>query len=163
WHMARIRLRDIRATPWPATAHVPAVPDGSGGTRPATIGDVYASERALALLLRWHIRIPVDVASGVHAGARLVNALNHAAIPASAGNPTTWTDAHQALLVQGIMDEVAAINNANLTDTMTYVNTWPSWAGGSNPRRFALAETIGTLATTRTFQFDDSDLPPAPY
>jgi RHS repeat-associated protein len=163
WHMARIRLRDIRATPWPASAHVPDVPDDSGGTRPAMIGDVYASERAMALLLRWHIRFPGHVISGGHAGTRLVNALGHAAIPAGAGDPSTWTDAHQAALAQGIMDEVAAINNDNLNDTMTYVNTWPSWASGSNPRNFMLPASIGGLATTRTFQLDDSELPPAPY
>jgi|GEM_PF-734735 len=161
WHMARIRLRDIARTPWPVAANVPDVPATGGGTQAATIGDVYASERAMAMLLRWHIRFPGHVASGGTAGARLVAALNRAAIPAGAGPPTAWTDAHQARLVQGIRDEVANVGNTGLTDTVTYVHDWPSWGG--NPRRYALDPAIGRLSTARDFVLDESDLPPTPY
>jgi Putative peptidoglycan binding domain len=161
WHMARVRVRDILATQWPAGV-VPDVPVAGGGTRRPTIGDVYTSERAVALLLRWHIRYPGNVISGGRAGNRLENAFRNAAIPAGAGDPTTWNDRHEAYLIDGIMREVRAIANAGFTRTMTYVNNWPaSW--GANPRGYILAPTIGALANTRnSFQFDATDLPPPP-
>jgi hypothetical protein len=161
WPMARVRLRDIKSTPWGAAAGVPNVPNGAGGVRPATLGDVYTSERAMGLLLRWHIRAPVNIVSGGQSGARIRAAYHRAAIPAAAGDPSTWTDAHEAALIRGIMDEVAT---TNYLDTMEYVQDWPRWAGGANPRGYRLDPTIGNLVTTRdSFQFDDSDLPPAPY
>ncbi|MFH7245298.1 MAG: RHS repeat-associated core domain-containing protein [Spirulina sp.] len=161
--MARIRLRDIASTPWSAAAGVPAVPDGSGGTRPATLGDVYTSERAMAWLLRWHIRFPAHVVSGGHEGTTLRNAYQRAAIPLSAGDPSTWGEAQETALLQGLIDQVQAVGNSGFTDTMEYVRDWPRWAGGSNPRGFTLDPTIGTLATTRhSFTFDPTGLPPPP-
>jgi RHS repeat-associated protein len=163
WHLARVRLRDIRATPWGTGAGVPDVPDGQGGVRPATVGDVYTSERAMGMLQRWHIRFPAHVVAGGEAGTRLRGAFGRAAIPASAGDPTQWTDAHQAALVQGLVDEVQALGNAGLTTTVGYVHDWPRWATGPNPYHFALDPTIGRLAATaNSFLFDAAGLPPAP-
>jgi len=163
WPMARVRLRDVRATGWAAAAGVPAVPDGHGGTRPATIGDVYTSERAAAMLQRWHIRFPAHVVLGGSTGARLTAAFARAGVPASAGDPTRWTDAHQIALIQGLLDEVDAVGNADLITTIRYVHDWPTWVGGANPRRYALSPSVGNLATTAgSFQFDASGLPPAP-
>jgi hypothetical protein len=161
WDMARIRVRDIRATPWgPGAA---AVPDGHGGTRPPTIGDLYTSERAMAIILRWHIRFPAHIVNAGLAGARLRAAFARPAIPAPAGDPTTWTDAIEAQLVQGLRDEVAATHNAGFIDTIDYVDNWPRWAAGPNPRSFALDPGIGSLAVTRnSFRFDGAGLPPAP-
>jgi hypothetical protein len=117
----------------------------------------------MGLILRWHIRFPAHI-TGDNL-RRLRNAITHAAIPAAAGNPTTWTDAHETSLIDGIMHEVGVIANAGFTDTMNYVRDWPAWAAprASNPRRFSLATTIGSLATTRnSFNFDTTGLPPAP-
>jgi hypothetical protein len=162
WHMARVRIRDIRATPWgPGVA---AVPDGHGGTRPATIGDVYTSERALGMILRWHIRFPAHIVNGGQAGNTLRHAFTRAAIPVGAGDPSTWTDAHEMQLLQGLRDEVAATHNAGFIDTIDYVDHWPRWAVGANPRGYTLAPTVGNLAATRgSLQFDDQNLPPPPY
>jgi hypothetical protein len=162
WDMARIRLRDIRSLEFPAGA-VPDVPTGPGTTRRATVGDVFTSERAMGLLLRWHIRFPAHITGNNL--RRLQNVIGHAAIPAAAGNPTAWTDAHETSLLDGIMREVGVIGNAELTDTMNQVRDWPAWAAprAANPRRYALASTIGSLATTRnSFDFDTAGLPPAP-
>lgn len=161
WHMARVRIRDIRSTPW--GAGVAAVPLAAGGTRPATIGDVYTSERAMALILRWHIRFPAHICHGGHAGARLRAAFARAGIGAGAGDPTTWTDAHEADLIRGLREEVAATNNAAFIGTIGYVDDWPRWATGPNPRGYALDRGIGRLAVTRaSLQFDGAALPPAP-
>jgi RHS repeat-associated protein len=163
WHQARVRLRDIRATPWAAGAGVPDAPDGQGGTRTATIGDVYTSERAMAMLQRWHIRFPAHVVNAGTTGTRLNNAFGRAGIPSSAGDPTQWTDAHQAALVQGLLDEVQAIGNAGLITSVNHVHDWPRWASGANPYHYALDPSIGRLAVTaNSFRFDTTDLPPAP-
>jgi hypothetical protein len=155
WHMARIRLRDIRSAPWPASAGVPAA-----GGRPAAIGDVYGSERAAAFLLRWHVYRPAHIVSGGEAGPELVKALKLAKAPTS--DPTTWTDADQAKLIQGLWDHAQAVGTDDLKNTLTRVRDWPSWA--SDPHRpYALDPAIGALSVSaRSFDFDDSDLPPAP-
>jgi hypothetical protein len=161
WHMARVRIRDIRDVEWgnaqPAVANV--------GTRAATIGDVFTSERAMGIILRWHIRSPGSMVSGGGPGQRLRAGLNrarqsHAALGWN-GDPSAWTDDHEAALVQGLMAEAQA-NAPNYFDTLDYVNTWPdSW--DTNPRGFTLNPAIGRLANTRnSLDFDDSDLPPAP-
>jgi hypothetical protein len=161
WHMARVRIRDIRAIEWsnvqPAVANV--------GNRAPTIGDVFTSERAMGIILRWHIRSPGSMISGGAPGPRIRGALGRARQAQQNlnwnGDPSTWVDGHEAALVQGLMDEAQA-NAQNYFNTLNYVNNWPnSW--GNNPRGFALNAAIGRLANTRgSLNFADSDLPPAP-
>jgi hypothetical protein len=162
--MARVRLRDISATPWgPAAPTVAAIPVQGGGTRPATIGDVFTSEQALALVMRWHVWRPADIINGGHAGSRLRAALTGAVIPTSAGDPTTWTDAHEQALVRGLMDKVAAFNDAGLTQSMTAVRDWHTWGQGGGGRHYTLDPAIPDLAATRgSLVFDAAGLPPPP-
>jgi hypothetical protein len=162
WDMARMRIRDIRSAPWRPAAGLAHVPDGSGGKRPAAIGDVYSSERAMALLLRWHIRAPEQVVSGGHAGVGLTSALNRAGI-VTTSDPTRWTTAQQRALLRGIRDEVDAAGPQDLIDSMREVDHWPTWATGANPRGFRLTPRVGRLRdTSRSFRFDASGLPPTP-
>ncbi|RKH46296.1 peptidoglycan-binding domain-containing protein [Corallococcus sicarius] len=155
WGMARIRLRDIRATPWGT-----GVADVGNGnqTRPATIGDVVTSERGMGILLRWHIFRPGHVAAQNAAGQRLRNAFTVArdANPTLNWNqsPALWGNAHEAALVTAILDEAANVN-----DTVNAVANWPAWLGGgaqANPRGYALTLPAGTnLRILRgSFQFD---------
>jgi hypothetical protein len=141
------------------------VPD-SGGSRPATIGDVYGSERAMAMIMRWHVFRPGHVVNGNAEGDHLRSALQRAAIPAGAGDPSTWTDAHQRSLIAGLQAEIdQTVKDAGLSTTIAAVVAWPNWAGAGakNPRSYRLDPTIGRLDdTARSFQFDASDLPPAP-
>ena len=159
WHMARIRLRDILSTPFNSSAGVPDVPDGTGGTRTATIGDVYTSERAIAMILRWHIRTPAHVINGGDSGSQVEQAFGRANI--TSGNPSTWGNAEETALIQGILDEVSG---RSFEQSIQNVHDFPIWVGGSNPRGFTLDSTIGALADTRdSFHFDDIDLPPTPF
>src|SRR5690606_6384815 len=146
--------------------------------RPATIGDLFTSERAWALILRWHVRFPAHMVSGGGPGQRLRNALNNAITATNAantpagqtplvwtGDPSGWTDRHEAALVQGIMAEVANLGNQGLSQTMNYVEAWPNWSGpgASNPRGYTLTSPVTRLATTRSsLNFDAAGLPPAP-
>jgi hypothetical protein len=165
WDMARMRLRDLRSTPWGAgPPAVPNIPVQGAAARPATIGDVFTSEQALALLVRWHVWRPAHIINGGNAGVRARQALTQAAIPAAAGDPSQWTDAHEQALIDGIMHEVANFNDTGLTNSMTYVRDWHTWGAGGGPRNYALPHTIADLAATRgSLQFDASGLPPTPY
>jgi hypothetical protein len=78
-------------------------------------------------------------------------------------NRTTWTDAHEAALVQGLRDEVVQRGNANLSETIGYVDAWPQWATGANPHGYQLDATIGQLSEARgSFVFAAEGLPPEP-
>jgi hypothetical protein len=164
WDMARMRIRDVLALELPASMSVPPVPASGGGTRPATIGDVYTSERAVALLLRWHVRFPAHITRLTQSVGRLDNAFGRANIPASAGDPSTWNDAHELSLIDGIMQEVTALGEAGFANSMRRVRDWPRWATGPNPNGYALDTAIGDLDTARdSFEFESSGLPPAPF
>jgi len=165
WDMARVRIRDIRDAPW--GAGVAQVNAGTPTARNATIGDVFTSERAIAIILRWHIRFPGDIIAGGNAANRLRNALATARATAPGltwtGAPNAWTDAHETALVQGLRQAVTARGNANLSNSINYVDNWPNWATGANPRGYALPGTIGNLSEDRnSFDFDTAGLPPAP-
>lgn len=160
WDMTRLRLRDILATPWGEA--VQGQIDGDRG--PLTVGDIYTSEQAIALLLRWHIRFPAHIISDGQAGSRLRQAFRRTPIPPTAGTPKQWNDAHEAALINGLMAEVASLNNSGFSETIQYVRKWPAWLDSSaNRRRYQLTPDIGPLDTGRgSFRFDPSHLPPAP-
>jgi hypothetical protein len=162
WDMARVRLRDIRNVPW--GAGVAQVGAGTPAARAATIGDVLTSERATAMLLRWHIRFPGHVVTAGGPGAQLRDALARAraADPglAWAADPSTWNDAQEGHLIAGIL----AAAPAGVRPSLTSVRDWPSWLGALNPRGFTLAApVVAPLAATRgSFALDAAGLPPAP-
>ena len=150
WTMARVRLRDI------AAARI----DGA-----LTIGDVFTSERAMAILQRWHIRFPGHIVSGGRAGSALSDA--YAAARGNIGNwpadPRHWTQQHEDVLLKALRDRVATAGG-DLPQTIGQVDAWPAWAGGSNPRRYRLSPAVGNLDTGRgSFKFDRAGLPPPPY
>ncbi len=162
WDMARIRLRDLRSVPW--GSGVASVQTGTGPRLPR-LGDIFTSERAMGILLRWHVRFPADVVKGGKAGSKMRGALQRArsAREGLTGDPSQWGDAEEKALVQALRDQVAARGNENLSTTIGQVDGWPDWAQGSNPRRYALDPEIGRLSEKRnSFQFDDAGLPPAP-
>lgn len=175
WHMARVRIRDIRRSLWNVTGAAPAqtvaaIPDGAAQpgmpppTRPATIGDVFTSERGMALLLRWHIKSPGGIVSAGRAGQRARNALQNAraAQPQLNWNtpPTDWTGAHEQALITALLAQAAASGDGDLNNTMIQVNAWPNYPYRAG-RGYALtANSVTELSTTRgSFNFEAADLP----
>ena len=150
----------------------PGIPDFPDG-RPVTIGDVYTSDRAVALLHRWHVYTPSDVVADDLAADNLRAAYLHAtASPAADWNkpPDQWTDAQEAALIDGIMKRVGEQPDGTLVEAMTEVLDWPpqpqkSWYHfdpttvgpvGVTRNSFALDTTV-TLASGQP-----SNLPPEP-
>lgn len=161
WDMARIRLRDVLSAPW--GAGVAPVPRPGGGTRPATIGDLYSSEAAVAAIYRWHILAPAHVLSGGQAAATLRDAFTRAQVPANPGPPTTWSRNVQDRLVEGLLTKARQLASLKLEQHFQHCLDWPD-AWGSNPRRYQLPRDIGRLSREpRSFQLDDGGLPPAPF
>ncbi|WP_163865189.1 peptidoglycan-binding protein [Myxococcus eversor] len=156
WNAARIRLRDIRNTPW--GTGVADVGTGANARAP-TIGDVATSEKLMGILLRWHIFRPGHVAGGNSAGQRLRNAFT----AAKAANPTLnwtqapnlWANEHETALITHILAEASSVN-----DSVDNVANWPSWLGGTvqttNTRNYQLVLPAGTtlLSTRNSFNFD---------
>jgi hypothetical protein len=160
WDMARVRLRDILSTPW--GAGVADIPTGRAQTRPATIGDVFTSERAVAMLLRWHIRGPGFVVSGGRAANHLRQAFASAGISATTPptDPTVWNDAAETALINGILHEV---RGKSYEGSIRTVHDWPVWTARRNPRHYTLDPALGPLNASRgSFTLDSSGLPPAP-
>lgn len=116
WDMARLRLEGLLGTDLPAN-EVADVPTDDGRTRRARIGDVFRSELAVALLLRWHVYRPAHVTGGTEANAVVTEALADAREQVASnnvvnytGNPLDWpeTVAYGEPLAEGIIRPVGA-------------------------------------------------------
>ena len=176
WGMARIRLRDIlKNTNWgdgvasviteAATAASPGQAAKPAKTRPSTIMDVFTSEYAVAMILRWHIRYPAHVISSGAPGGKLRAVLTAAKAAANTldwtTDPTTWTDEHETALVTAFQ----ASPPSGVKDAFTYLGNWPAHLEkGKNSRGYKLAAPIAAALDRGrgSFKFDDAGLPPAP-
>lgn len=167
WALARTRLRDIRAVPWPSSADVTVtdVATGTGGqTRRPTVGEVVTSEVATAILLRWHIRFSGHMINGEAPGVSLKQALKRAKDSNTHldwnSAPTAWTDAHELALIEGFAHRAEAIGKDGLVSAIQYIRDWPERPPSSITYR--LPDTIGALSADRnSFALDDTDLPAA--
>lgn len=158
WIYARMRVRDVSETEWGNNA---TVSNGQGGTRPAKIGDYYTSERALAMITRWHVWMPAHMVRSGNAGPRLTAAFARANL---AGDPSTWTTQNEQALIDGLQAEAADYvantdPNSNIEDDLNAIDGWP----GTMPNNWNLtltAATVGTFQDTRnSLDLDTTDLP----
>lgn len=153
WIYTRMRIRDIKDTAWDGNA---TVDDGAGGTRLATIGDYYTSEKALAMITRWHVWRPNSMVSNGRAGDHLTEAFANTA--GLNGDPSTWTDANEQALITALMNRASNFNN-NLGTGLQAIDTWPA----SMPQNWNLTldtNAVGDISADRnSLDFDDTDLP----
>jgi hypothetical protein len=128
WDYARLRLRDVLATPWDPPLRLA---DGTA----ATIGDLFTSERAVAILLRWHVNRPADLLPlvGRPAGiSTLVLAYQDArrANPAGSADwaqPSLWNDVNEATLCDALYARKPAAADNWLRRSLIKVYEWPNW------------------------------------
>jgi hypothetical protein len=192
WDMARIRLRDLSQIVWvhdQTSADYLYITDAVAGVvRPATFGDIFSSERAMALILRWHVNWPTTllhtfVAGGVsrpEAHRNLLDAFR-ALVPANPGvfgaggalrrDVATWTypvvngQQDETMLgdslrsyIQGRAAAVPPNNSWINLDNST--RALVNWAGYDDPD---LGYHMPAPSTARgSFALDSSGLPPIP-
>jgi hypothetical protein len=154
WDMARMRIRDLASLPSSDTAGAPR------------LGDLFTSERAMAIILRWHVRFPAQIANRGRLGPRLQAAIDDAAAARGDLNwaaPTgAWTDAHEAALLEQLRAG-AKESGGGLPETISNVDRWPDWVSGANPFSYGLSRDVGPLdIRRRSFNFDSNGLPPSP-
>ncbi|MFF8883888.1 peptidoglycan-binding protein [Streptomyces flaveolus] len=191
WDLGRQRLFDVLRLRWPDRGAAPAqgnfelddVGAGAGARRPL-VSEVFTSEKAIAMILRWHVNRPGDMVTGRRAGEMLRQALQWARRPPAPGAPaanllqpvTAWGDAEEARLLEGL---IQVCTNATLRASVRRARDWPSWnhtTPGQNPARFTLPLGDLPLADPTTtppravserelrsdrnsFRLDDVDLP----
>ena len=136
WDYARLRLRDLLATPWTPQIDM-ADPSAPGGTRPATIGDLFTSERAVGIMARWHVNRPATCCrwATVPSPHRLRQCRGR-----RRGDPGTWTDQNEANLCNALYDLRPADPEGSAKDWLREsldVYEWPS-SWGRNRRRWQL-------------------------
>lgn len=158
WDMTRVRLRDIADTPW-------STGDGASS---AKIGDIFTSERALGIILRWHVFLPAYMVSGGQAGSRLRNALAAATHSAPglgwSTAPSTWTDAHERALLSALRAEYRSFPNESLRETAEIVDRWHSVNPPPVGRGYRLPRIAGGLGEARrSFVLDRTGLPAPPF
>ncbi|GAA2463491.1 peptidoglycan-binding domain-containing protein [Streptomyces macrosporus] len=109
WDMARMRLRDVLSTPWNAPG---AAADNPAPMDPGvTVGDVFRSEKTIALVHRWHVFSPANVARDGSTGVA-ATALQRVVVTARTNrpdlvwgtNPRPWTADHQEALAAAILE-----------------------------------------------------------
>lgn len=172
WDMARVRVRDILYTEMPNTTpggnSVPGTSAGSMTRTTSRIGDIFTSEMAVALLLRWHVKKPAHVCN-TDAGTGVTNAFDEAVASASgnasvdlsenAGNWNENTD-YGEILANAIFDSdesdynngtYATYRNNNLPDWQDGGREYyegPDWATYTNGGGFSWAATGAAVEYT---------------
>ena len=159
WAMARIRLRDLLTTTWNN------IPEEADWEEETILGEVFTSERAVALLLRWHIRYPnqiCDINTGSAVREIFELARENVAELSWTDPPSEWTSEHESALLQAMLD-AAEDRSSAFNDTIERVDAWPDY-DGRRSRGYTLTDNVEeTLSTERnSFLFFDDGLPPSP-
>ncbi|SNS58976.1 peptidoglycan-binding domain-containing protein [Pseudomonas segetis] len=112
WEMAKLRVLDIRKK---------SVEFQVGtNTINSTLGEVFTSEKAVAILLRWHVYRPSHV---VHPNYERITTVIQSAIN---NNPlvswhlqvSNWEDIHESVLTEHLLTAASAVNNSILTSIL---------------------------------------------
>ncbi|MCT8276510.1 peptidoglycan-binding domain-containing protein [Xanthomonas translucens] len=144
WDMVRMRIRDLRGVAISVQAGTIQVN--------STLGEFYTSEKAIGILLRWHIYRPAHV-TGQRVRDSLISAINgHPQLNWNIA-PAQWTDAHELAITEQLLADAIAVN-----DTQDRLASWPTYAG-RNGRQYTLNNELGSLRTgRRSFHFDTTGI-----
>lgn len=142
WPYARQRVADLLTTPWTDGA-----PPGAG-----KIGDVFKSERSIAMLLRWHVYRPSHVIYEEQAGkapSRIVKAAK-----LDKKKVSTWTHDDELKLIKAFSGAgLASLRSPDLTTSLGKLlkfNLWPDSATKPGDP---------SLKTSRDFVMDTAEIP----
>jgi peptidoglycan hydrolase-like protein with peptidoglycan-binding domain len=174
WDMARIRLRDILSTPWSKETD----PNGGAGDRRTKIGDVYTSEKAVALLLRYHIWRPASIVlngkvSNLAASKSNPPPLQQAyqrAVERAGNNPPSQPDLVNAIIevvTNWVGNKPADLDSKEgkewqtrngFLETLKQVRDWPTWQPNNNRRRYQLRIDTGLSIEPNSLKLFSSGL-----
>jgi len=144
WDMVRLRLRDILAIPVVARTRTQQIV--------APLGAIFTSERAIAILLRWHIYRPANVTG---------NAVRNSIHKAIQVNPNIdwalsldrWGDPHEMALTRQLLADATVI-----TRSQADLASWPAYVG-RDARKYSLNHELGSLSEARhSFVLDTKGL-----
>jgi hypothetical protein len=146
WDFARIRVRDVSGVIYGT--------DGAGrqvmnGANAATVGDVFSSEQAIAMIIRWHVKWPTDVI-----GEPIRDVCNPIIAGFASADTSTWGDLQQEALIEALRQNAVSTGRVDLSA----VFRWPAWSVANNSGRFVLgladvveaAPTFAGLTTSST-------------
>lgn len=140
WAMAVRRLREVLARPWDSRTVPnpgPVVPVASGGTRVATLGEVFTSEQAVAALLRYHVNRPQEVLNSNGATGITLQVFQNVFGTGQVNMTTANTTARQQALVTGYI---------NKADTDWYKTSVVNAVGYVDANAGALSATLGSFS-----------------
>jgi hypothetical protein len=103
WFMTQLRLWDILSAEWDGDY---IIQGRTGPARKALIGDIFRSEAAVTILLRYHVSAPANIVNKKRAGAILKWALENAGFDYKASEPKDWTDDQERQLILKLVDGI---------------------------------------------------------
>lgn len=134
WDMIRLRLRDV--------LNISVTVQAGAVTVSGTLGTILTSEKAAAILLRWHIFRPAHV-SGSSVRDSIATGIRATPVLDWTLPPTQWVDAHEAALLTRLLADANQVNS-----TQTNLASWPNYAGRAQ-RNYILGNELGSLSDAR--------------
>lgn len=116
WEMAKQRIRDIRAR---------SVSFQVGtNTINSTLGEIFTSEKAVAILLRWHVFRPSHVVNPAYdrVTAAIQDAINNNPSINWQLQTSNWVDVHESALTERLLTAAVAVNNTVSTSILFGAN-----------------------------------------
>lgn len=177
WGFARTQLRELLRT------EISLDDQGTPYSDPNdhhhyTIGEVFTSELAVALIFAWSLRQPSEVVNtgGMvttsHAGLGKVLADARASLPLATTPPSQWNGTHEAALITKLKARLNLTTNKPNVRSIAGLGGWPpptgqndpyTLPGGAGNPRTDLEETRNNSAGDRFFfPLDTTGLPPFP-
>lgn len=140
WNMSRIRLKGVYNYKIKITK--------LKGQETA-LGDIFTSEKAMALLLRWHVHKPAHIINrtfldDVVTEAFGVTTYNKATVTWGTGH-STWTDTHEAILFEKLLEKAKAEDK----DAGTSFDTATTWPHIGTRQEDTDHKDLGSLKATR--------------
>jgi hypothetical protein len=156
WDMVRMRIQDFRNVQIALTGTV-TVTQQTGQpaqqiqfTHNTTLGAIFTSEKANAILLRWHVFRPAHVATTTENNSYVAQTIRRVITD----NPTLrwdnpvadWTDVQEAKLTEAILTRGNAVPESG--NSFTKAAGWPTYTG-RNGNGYAINNQLGALRITR--------------
>lgn len=160
WRYIRIRLRNILNRSNPATITAGTV---TFNANTVTLGEIFTSEKAIAILLRWHMNRPAHIYDAESTAAGFQHSgSSWKVIRATIANPSyshinwtlpiaSWNDDHERALARTLYDRARQVRpDAHMVD----VWEWPT-----DNKGFIVHNQLGSLRDTRnSFVFDTTGI-----